>query len=388
MPLPTQSFSQLVNNQAAAIKSSSTQLTDFSPGSILRALVESNAGNSLWIQGLISSLLAIARLQTSTGNDVDTFINAFGYYRSPAVAASGNVTFTRTITTNTSYIPASTTVIQESLNNISFTTYINKDNANYDPTTNSYVMLPGTSSITVPVQCNTAGGIGNVEAGAIDTISSTLVNVNEVTNGSAFTNGADIATDAQAIAGFPIYLAGLSAGTLAAITSAVVSVPGVTRYSIVENQNESGSTQLGYFYVVIDNGAGNISDTIKNQVSAAVNAIRGLSIQYNIDKATANEIPANPPVSATIHVPIGTTPDQKSAITATIQTNIVSFLASLPIGGTFFYTRLIQILYDASPLITDVESVTLNGGTSSFTSGALEVPTVNASNISITYSSP
>jgi len=388
MPLPLQSFQDLVDNQAAAILSSSTDLVDFQDGSVLKAIIESNAGNSIWIQALISSLLAAARLQTSSGNEVDTFINAYGNTRKPASQATGSVTFSRTITTSISYIPASTTLVSaSSLKNVVFTTYIDTTNPAYDPTTNSYLINTGISSVTVPVQCNTAGTIGNVLAGQIDTINSALVNVNSVTNGSDFTNGANIASDAQAIAGFPLYLAGLSKATYSAIASAVANVAGVTRYTIVENQNESGATQLGYFYVVIDNGLGTIPDNVKANVQNAVSSTRGLAIQWNVDKATANLCSG---LTATVYVPAGTTTAQQNQITANLKQNVQNFLATLPIGGTWYFSRVFQLIYDASPLILDVigDSVLLNGDTIDFESTSLQVPTINPSTIVLTYQNP
>ncbi len=383
MPLPLQSFSEIVQKQAAAIQSVSTQLTDFTEGSVLRAIVESNAGNSIWIQSLISALLAVARLQTSSGNDVDTFIQQFGYSRELAVAATGNVTFSRTITTSLSYIPASTTRVQTSLNQTIFQTYIVTSHPNYDPATNSYVMGLGISSITVPVKCVVAGSVGNVEVGAIDTINSVLTNVNNVTNAAAFTNGSDQADDPTAKADFVLYLQGLSKGTKAAIASAVVSVPGVTRYKIVENENESAQVQLGYFFVVIDNGLGTISDQIRDQVVAAVELVRGLSIQFNIDKAT----PASPGISAIAASLTVDTADSatRAAITAAIKANLVSFIGSLPINGTLYYTRLAQIIYDSSDHIIDATSILLNGSTSDVSAGALEILTLDPNDVSINY---
>ena len=387
--LPLQTFDDLVSNQASAVLAQSTGLIDFQEGSVLRAMIESNAGNSIWIQGLISALLAVARLQTSSGNDVDTFINAFGYFRTQASPSSGSVTFSRTITTGTSSIPASNTIVSATVGKIQvqFTTTVDTTNPAYDPTTNSYLMAPTVSSVTVPVQCLTSGIIGNVLIGAINTINSPLTNVTGVTNSLAFINGVNIASDAQAKAGFVLYLAGLSKATYSAIASVVANSTGVTRYLIVENENESSQTQLGYFYVVIDNGSGTASGLVSNVLNA-VNAVRGLAIIANVDAASANPISASPPISARFHVPSTTTTAQKTAITAAAQSSISSFLSTLPIGGTFYYNRLIQLLFDASPIITEVDMVALNGGSSDFPSSALQVPTVVASNISISYISP
>jgi hypothetical protein len=155
---------------------------------------------------------------------------------------------------------------------------------------------------------------------------------------------------------------------------------------IVENYNESGAQQLGYFYVVIDNGLGTTPSSVKTNVQNSVNAVRGLAIIPSVDIATANLCSG---ITATLKVPAGTTTAQKNAITAAVQSNVVNFLGTLGLGSpanTFYFTRVIQILYDASPLVLDVTSVTLNGsGSADFTSSNLQVPTIATNTIVMTY---
>ena len=78
MPLPTKTFEQTISDQVTAIQASpQSPLTDFTIGSILRAVVESESANSLWLQAIAISILAVTRLTTSSGNDVDTFVDPF-----------------------------------------------------------------------------------------------------------------------------------------------------------------------------------------------------------------------------------------------------------------------------------------------------------------------
>jgi hypothetical protein len=63
--LNIKSFSDIVTQQVTAIQAKSTQLLDFTIGSILRAIVESNSGVILWLQQLIVNLLVITRASTS-----------------------------------------------------------------------------------------------------------------------------------------------------------------------------------------------------------------------------------------------------------------------------------------------------------------------------------
>ena len=93
--LNLQTFEEIVSNQSAAMQANSTSILDFSIGSVLLALIEANAGNSIWLQALATTILATTRLSTSSGIDVDTFIEDFGYERPEGNYSSGDVTLFR-----------------------------------------------------------------------------------------------------------------------------------------------------------------------------------------------------------------------------------------------------------------------------------------------------
>lgn len=395
--LPLKTFDQIVQDQVQAIQALSSTLTDFTTGSVLLSIVEANASNAIWIQALISALLAVTRLQTSSGNNVDTFIEQFGFTRPAASASTGNVTFSRTNTTNSSYIPATTTIVSTSINNIQFTTTLDTSNSAYDPTTNSYVMGIGISSVTVPVQCNQTGVVGNVALGQIDTINSPLVNVSSVTNSAGFTNGQDIATDTQTKADFVLYLQGLSRATYLAIQFAVVSTPfygnQIVRYQIVENKDESGNTLYGFFFVVVDDGTGSPSTNLINAVKANIELYRGLSIMYDV---------IGPSVT-TINIVVQLTLNQSSdtplqaEVTANVKNALINYINTLPIGGTkvityppntsgfLYYSELYDVIFNADPNIISVPVLTVNSGTSDISLDAKHVALTASGNISISY---
>lgn len=379
MPLQTQSFQTIVDDMVAAIQANSNQLVDFSTGSILRALCESNAANSLWIQGLISSLLAVTRLSTSHGNDVDTFIADFGYSRPPAVVASGQVTFSRTVTTSASNIPADGSILvgtspTSNGQQIIFSVYADSTNPNYNASSNSYVMAIGISSINVPVQALIAGMSGNVLAGQINTILSNLINVNSVTNASDFTNGADAASDDQTKTDFVLYLQGLFRATLQAIQFSVANVSGVERYIVVENVDYStNTTRLGYFYVIADDGTGSPPSSLITNVQNAVENYRGLTIQYEVHAPIAY------PLTFSLNLFITSSISQSQA-TAYVTSAITSYVQSLPIAGTISYSKVYEVIWDsaAGPYITNVTGLTINSGTSDITAPYKDAFTLNS----------
>src|SRR5260364_418479 len=105
MAISTKDFVTLVREQAAAIQGAARSLVDLTVGSILRAVIEANAAVTLWLQGLILHLLKTTRAATSTGADLDSWVEDYGLSRLPAVAATGYVTFSRFTSTQPALIP-------------------------------------------------------------------------------------------------------------------------------------------------------------------------------------------------------------------------------------------------------------------------------------------
>lgn len=359
MTLPVQTFTQVVAQQQSAMLASASQVLDFSPGAILLALVEANGGNFLWLQAIAVSLLATTRLSTSTGNDVDTFIQDYGFQRYQGSPSSGAVTFSRNIVSIAAAVPAGSIVSVSAVNNLTFIVTVDTSNEYWNPETLSYDLASSVASIIVPVSCQINGVIGNVLVGEIDTINSIIPGVDFVTNADAYTNGSDPWSDQQTKNEFVLYIQSLSRATYEAIGYIISVTPGVVRYNLVENYNTSNVPQLGFFYAVIDDGTGNASSGLIALVTAAVENYRGLTIQYSI---IAPE-PTTCDVSMT--VTLVTNPTESEAIvTANIQAAIIAYINSLPINGIFPYTRLAELIYDADPNVFNVTSILLNAGTS------------------------
>jgi uncharacterized phage protein gp47/JayE len=364
MSLPVKSFSEIVNDQVAIMQAAAGQPLDFSIGSVLLALVESNAGNSLWLQALVTQLLAVTRLTTSSGNDVDTFVGQFGLTRNPPVPASGNVTFSRFTTTAQAIIQAATIVngvpvggalVAAVVNGVNYMVMPDPSNPDYNASLNAYVIQISSSSVTVPVQATTAGSVGNVFADQITIIVSVIPNVDSVTNSQPFTNGLDQESDEALKARFVLYLNSLSKATKEALEAAIQSVPGVERYKLVENVNEEDVTQLGYFYVVVDDGSGDPPGTLLTQVAAAVEAVRGFTIAYSIDPPT----PFPMSFSVTV-VNDGSIPD--SDLQTAVENALETYITTSSFDALFPYSKIPEIVYNASPAVENLNSgYTQNG---------------------------
>lgn len=362
MPLETKSYNTILSDFGNAVQAAATKylnkVLDFSIGSIIRAMGSASAGVTLWLQGLIVTLLSTIRLATCSGNDVDTFIADFGLVRLPAVASSGFVTFFRFDASRQAVIPVGQLV--SSAGNLQFMVTADTSNSYFDSTSQTFIIPAGVSSVNVEVVCQTIGAVGDVAINQIIIINTPIPFVDTVTNANAFVNGADPETDAQVKVRFVLYINSLSKATLSAVEDAIVNVREGIEYAVVENKDyDTNSLLYGYFYVVIDDGTGHPTTDLLQSVYNAVDAVRPLSVRFGVYPADA--ITVN--VTATVLVDNITYSDV--AVQSAINSGISNYVDSVGIGNVIYYTKLESIIYESLPNgIFNVSNVLLNGSTS------------------------
>lgn len=352
--LQSYTFSQIVSNIATAIQSSASALIDFTVGSVLRAIAEATAAVTLWLQAIILQTLTLTRASTSIGSDLDTWMADYGVTRLPAVASTGQVTFARFTATQQAVIPVGAT-IQTTDGNQNFTVTLDTTNSAYDAGLGGYVLPANTTSVNVPVEAADAGLSGNVLAATITVITTPIQGVDTVTNASAFTNGIDAESDAALRARFVSYLASLSKATATAIGYAVTSVQQGVDYTLTENEDYTGATDMGYFYVVVDDGTGSPPSDLISSVSNAVDAVRPIGSRFGVF-APATE---TADVTMTITSASGYT---HADVVAAVGTALTDFINALTLGTSLPYTQLASIAYDV-PGVTNVSGILLNSGT-------------------------
>ena len=360
--ITTKSFTTLVSDMVTAIQGKSAALVDFAVGAILRAVVEAVAAVVIWLEGLILVLLQTTRLSSSSGNDVDTFLADFGQTRIPATEATGGVTFSRFTATQQAIVLVGT-LLQTADGSQQFKVVADTTQAAYNATLGSYVIPAGTASANASVQALTPGSGGNVLAGTLTVIAQAVPYVDTVTNALAFTAGSDAETDSQAKARFVSYIASLSKATRAAIINAVQSLKTGASCVPVENFAYNGTPQPGYFYAVVDDGSGAPGSTFQSSAANAIEAVRGFTITYGVF----------PPIQVTVNVAMTATIAagyDAASTKATVRAAILAYLSGLTLGQSLSYTRLLQVAYDASPGVTNVTGLTVNGGTADVTASA------------------
>jgi uncharacterized phage protein gp47/JayE len=370
----TQSLTQMLQNFASTVQGSVTSaLLNFNIGTVFRALGEAVSGIALWLQGLILQMLALTRASTSTGSDLDSWFADFGFSRLAASYATGTVTFSRFTPTSQAVVPVGT-VVQTTDGTQQFTVNTDTTNPAYSAALGGYVLAPNVASVSVTVTAVTAGTGGNVLANTITQLSQSVPGVDTVTNAAAFTNAVNAESDATALARFQSWLLSLSKATKAAIGNAITSLQQGLTYTITENYTYGGVYQPGYFYVVVDDGSGVPSDTLVSTVYNAIDAVRPFTSTFDVKKPIV--------VTAAVAMAITTAAGYThSTVAALVQTALQNYINTLPLGSSLAYSRLAQVAYDASPGVTNVTGVTLNGGTSDVTADAKTV--VKAATITV-----
>lgn len=371
MQLSLQNFTSLVQGFAAAVQSSATALVDFAEGAILRAVAEASASTGLWMQYLWLQVLSATRAATSVGPDLDTWMADFGVTRLPAVAASGQVTFSRFTATQQALIPVGANVVTAD-GTQTFTVIADTTNAAYSAAQGGFVIAAGVASLTCTVQALTPGAAGNVLANTITLLASAVPGVDTVTNAQPMIDGADAETDAALRARFANFLSTRSRATPLAVQYAIQGVQQGLQFTIQENVEPNGTTQMGNFVVTIDDGSGYPSSSLLAAVTTAISAVRPIGSTFTVQA----------PVVTTASVQLTIASVNKPALLAPVQAAVLAYIDGLGVGATLAYSRIATVAYGVDASITNVSGVTVNGSTADITvgqSGVVKAGTVTVS---------
>ena len=356
MTIATQNFAALIANWAAVVQAQSTPLVDFTEGSILLAVDEADGSVALFLQSLVLQLLAVTRAATSNGPDLDSFVGDFGLTRDPAVGAHTLQTFTSLSPSASATIPVGFQV-QTGDGTQTFAVTLDTSNAYWNVAANAYLRPANTASIIIPVQAITGGAASNVLANTITVVLAPISGFDTTTNASAATGGVNAETDPALRIRFQQFIASLASGTVTAIETAAEGVQAGLTIKVNENVDPNGNPDNGYLYVVIDDGTGNPSSTLINEVTAAIDTLaRAAGIRFGVFGPTLTSVS----VSMTATVLTGYT---HSAVAALIVSAVTAYIQTLPLGTPLLWTRLYQVAYDASPGINELTALLINGGT-------------------------
>lgn len=333
---------QLVQLQLNYISANAPTTLTLPLGPFITAICYATGLVALVIQRLGQLILKAARLSTSTGDDVDSFIADYGLSRLPGVKARGEVTFsTFSPATSSIFIPNGVLVQTSAKPAIQFQVVADTTQPAYSSSDGGYYLLAGSTSADTSVEALEIGSNANIGAGQINSIASSVSGIDTCVNGAAFTTGSDAETDEELRIKFIHYIQGLSKATPIAIASALDGLQSGLSYSIVEF-NGPNATPNGVVEVHIDDGTGSAGPLVA-AASAAVGRVRPAGVRVDLTAAS----PLTLGICARVDIDKAITPDililrkiLRNSLAAGINSNHAP-------GETFHYSNIYRYLFNA-----------------------------------------
>ena len=276
MTVPT--FDSLYVQGQAEVTARAPLLTDWSPGSVSDAYVGAGAiladqSIRIGIDGFKARFIA-----TAEGDDLDAAVvdRYPDLTRNLASAAVGTLAFGRGTNTGALNIPAAT----QCRATVNGTTYTFTTDV-------AAVIDAAADTVDVLATCTVTGTGGNVAAGVVTTIASTLAdNLTAdmtVTNADRFVGGSVDELDDSYRSRAQAYPSTLSDATTSAIELAAIGVPGVAYASTVET-----GEGLNYVYVSDADGRGN--DALAALAQTAVDLVSAAGVNVTVTAADREEV--------------------------------------------------------------------------------------------------
>lgn len=376
---PSMTFDQFVSNFIQILLTSTPLISDTSVGSIPLAFAEATAGNDLALQELIYHVYNVARLGTSEGSDVDSYVGDFGLTRDPATYASNVIYLNRTGTVGVQAEPLGS-VVQAPVGNVQFELVADTTQASYDPVNMTYFFADGQGTIPVRVQALNAGSASNVGANSISQIVSGLVGVSSISQPVAIDNAVDAETDDELRTRFQLFIESLSKATETSVEEAIDSVqPGLT-YKLIEYFHFDGSPFVGGFTAVVDDGSGSISSSLLTEITAAIDAVRAAGIAFEVKAPT--DVPVN------VVVNIKAAPGYSSAIvTSALSASITSYVNKLGVGNNVSLANLANAInttqVNGANIVFSYTNLMVNGAVADFVIAPTQLARIGSITITV-----
>ena len=358
MRLPLRTFTELVNDMSAAVHAAAGRLLDVSVGSVLRAILEANASVVLWMQWLAVQVLQSTRAATSSDKELDSWMRDFGLERLPSTPAVGSVRFARQTAGTRALIPPGSRV-KTADGTIGFTVIADARHALWSPADGCYVLTATQLAGEFPVQAESSGVSGNVQADTITLIATSLPGVDTVTNPAPLAGGHDAEPDDAFRERFRSYINSRSRATADAVEFAIASTRQGLRYTIDENTDAAGAQRAGHFLITVDDGTGVPSPSLLADVASAVGKVRPIGSVFAVH------------APGIVHADISMNLDLAPGVQlGDVRTKVVSavqrYVNGLGINARLSLTRLSQVAYAASDGITNISDVHINGQATDF----------------------
>lgn len=369
MTLDIKSHDQIVSDLVAGWAAQLGLVPILVPGDPALAYFESEASQVTYQQYLLEAANKFARATTAEGADLDSFMEQFGFIRLPAVAATGTATIKLAQAKATAVtIPVNTVLQTLDSNPIQYKVIADTSKSGWNANINGYVIPIGQLSVDASVQAVLAGSSSNLTADRLVQIVSPGTGADSSTNSQTINSGKDAETDVDFRARFVLWINSRSRATKDAILSAVQGVQQGLNIQLYENIDSLGAVRNGYFVVVIDDGSGAPSQTLKDKVRDAVEPIRGFTIQFIVIGPTK--------VDATIAMNVKILSGYvQNDVLAAVKNAVMSHVNALKIGESLRIYKLIQVAINAHAGVETVQpnSVLVNSAEADLTATQFQV---------------
>ena len=236
------------------VRGSTDRLTDFNVGGVTRTLLEAHAEElDDYYQAIYFGLLKAIPTAIYTG---------FGFDIQPAVAATGEVVFSR---------------VNESVESVTIPagTALMANNGQRFVTLSACSLEIGQASASTMVRALVVGAAGNVPANTLS-LDSTNLGLIVGTNPLGTGGGVDVETEDHRAERFAAFVRSLARGTMASLQY-IAGIPAITTDDgvVIERvQRQSVYEEPGHVMLYVDNGSWGISDELLAKVQLAVDGYR------------------------------------------------------------------------------------------------------------------
>jgi uncharacterized phage protein gp47/JayE len=320
MSYVVKSFDQIVSDFVAYVVANSSQITDLSPGSVIRSFCEAAglALEEIYIGTYLGFKRYLDNIQETT----------FGFSRTAGVEATVDVVFSRSGSSGTIAIPAGTRVKTAS-------------GLRFVLSSASEIADGNNDSAASEVEADEVGTAHNVGAGTVTVMEDDVDGVETVTNALAATGGVDIETDHSYKSRFQAYIEGLGRSNIAGLIAGALSVSGITSASVDE--------------IIPPVSNGNVKLFVDDGSSGGVSAAKVAEVQAEIDGDGTEASPGYRAAGVNVLVVSPATVTQNITMTATVAdgvaldqaetdiiTAVTTYVNNLGIGDDIIYNEIVS----------------------------------------------
>lgn len=199
------------------------------------------------IQNDIGIVLDSSQIDYAEGQALDYLTALIGIVRDPAVAADGEVTFSRDTSASVDYVIPKGTVVQT-----------DSEDPEEFKTTEQVTLLSGNTSVTAPVTALEEGADGNTGSNTITVMPDPPTGIESVTNAAATTGGSDVESDDELRKRAKDELASGNRASAVALYNAVKNLPETTSVSIYIETSTTSTGLPGEGFEIVAAGGNDV----------------------------------------------------------------------------------------------------------------------------------